>query len=77
MLGFSAFYSGITEEYNILFTVITISTEVIEISFLGCSFLIMHLSYYLVSYYIRLLGFNLLKELNDKGDIAWPSTDLK
>ena len=77
MFGFSNFYSGIAEENGIFLTAITIFLQITSICFLGCNFLIMHLSYYIIGYYIRLLGFSLLKEVKEKKNIAWQSTNLK
>ena len=70
-------YSRMIKDYGFFPTGILISMQIITLCFVGCNFLMMHLSYYLVGYYIQLLGFNLLKGVDDNGKIAWPSTDLK
>ncbi len=77
MFGFSMIYNQIKNEFGFFPTASLIFIQTITLLFVGCNFLIMHLSYYLVGYFIRLLGFNLLREVDDNQKIAWPSTNLK
>lgn len=63
-----------SRNWSLLSLIFLMISEVFTLSSFGCAFLVVHLSYYIVAYYIRLLGFNLLKTVSNKRDqIAWPS----